>query len=119
MKTAVNDSCTNITIEKLKEMLLESHYTPSAYDYVERKLIITPIINGYGTPYDIFFSMEGSPPKGRAVFSVNYQGSEGHFGDLYILPKHSEAKGKRLKHVQIEGIKFNSENIQNVKGGKN
>lgn len=57
---------------------------------LERELHITPIFNKYRTLGSIVFSLDGSPPKGYAIFEIR---SPHNRGDLWLY----DAGGKRFK----------------------
>ncbi len=57
---------------------------------LERELHITPIYNNHDTLGNIIFSLDGSPPKGYAIFEIK---SPHNRGELWLY----DAGGKRFK----------------------
>ena len=62
-----------------------------------RKLIVSLNNSCYGRPGYYFFGLEGSPPRGWAVYDINDQ-------TLTIKSRGSDVK--KLKGVFLEGLKY-------------
>jgi hypothetical protein len=113
-----------ITIEELREMLYSSWYSKehqkqynSTYgngkakeDWSSRELIITQIFDNHRTCGTIYFSLSGSPPKGRALLLITeYLNDEKDFwfGDLLFIGR----RNKIIKNVKIQFPKKEDKNI--------
>lgn len=56
---------------QVKKILAQSY--GNLQDSLKRNLIVTPIKNCYGTIGSFLFSLEGSPPKGYAIYSPEHR----------------------------------------------
>ena len=53
---------------QVKELMLNTKPIAQATSLTNRKLIITPIPNAYSKVGSVLFSIEGTPPKGYAIY---------------------------------------------------
>lgn len=98
-----------ITLLELKEAMIRYYY-PTMDDeeikhQMERELIITKIKNGYNNIYTIYFSVNGSPPKGECVFLKQFVGGEHIRGMLIFI-------GNAKISKSIHGIEITDLNLK-------
>ena len=58
-----------LTFSQVKEFMLHTKPIAQASGSIQRKLIVTPIRNAYGNIGTVVFSIEGTPPKGYAMYN--------------------------------------------------
>lgn len=85
-----------ITISELFGIILENYFCPTLGDY-RREIIVTSIRDNYGMISTIVFSINGSPPKGRAILiSRGFHFDEyetKQLGDLFLFGRKIRASG--------------------------
>lgn len=62
MKQTLQSKMT-ISEEEIKEKLMQ-HYGNT----VDRELVKTEVVNDHGTVGSVYYSLDGSPPKGHAIY---------------------------------------------------
>ena len=100
-----------ITLEELKDLIYTSWYSKrhqkqydiswgegkAKEDIKNRTLIIKEVEDCYGTVSSIFFSINGSPPKGRALLINNHGYQDPWSGDLLIIGR----QNKWINNVKV------------------
>lgn len=88
------DNCNSfrpkLSHNQLKRIILHYYYPELVGKELEerlkdRKFIVTEIENHNGTVGTIVFSIEGSPPKGLAILSVDYEDKEDYWCGNVVL----------------------------------
>jgi len=102
-----------IDLEELRKIIYNSWYEishqkqydemygggKSKEDYLTRELIIKEINDNYGQLATVYFSLNGSPPKGRAILMIKDEIDKDHWnGDLLLIGR----KNKLIMDVTIK-----------------
>ena len=89
-----------INLEELRKLIYTSWYSVECDKerWLERELIINEIKDNHGCLATIYFSLSGSPPKGRAILIKDYDiERDSWVGDLLLIGR----KNKWIREVQI------------------
>ena len=81
-----------ITEKKLKQIILKHYGYLNTQDSLKRKLYKCVQNSNYGQPAFILYSIEGSPPKGVALYFVD-------FNSIMLFSARSEERPK-TKYIQ-------------------